>query len=179
MYIFLATNEKYYSRLMMNLFDEPVSHIATGFFIGTMDLVVECTKPFGRLSHLNHWKTQYDIIYSMELLLDPYTERTLYDKVCADAVLSPYDWGAYYYGLYRGVRKWLLNSKFPKHNIGQDPNKRLCTEILYALKDPFLDYNIDISHIDLAAVTPHMIGTELYRQSSSNPKVRWSGHGYS
>lgn len=51
----------------------------------------------------------------------------------------------------------------------------LCTEIFNPIKDILQKYGIDLFGIDLAAVTPHMLAKEIYRQTKDNSAITWIG----
>jgi hypothetical protein len=176
MHVYFSTNERYYSRLFRLLFREPASHVGVGFSPGAdVPLVVDCTQPYGKIYHLHHWKAYYKIIYFMRIDTSPEDELEAYRLVTDNAVLKPYDYDAYVYGFYLGIKWKIFGINPPKTNRFSSPNADLCTEIFNPIKPLLLNYDIDLTNIDLAALTPHMLADELYHQTRFNDKVVWHG----
>lgn len=175
MYLYFSTNDKYYSRFMRFLFKEPTSHIGIGFEVGECPIVVDCTKPFGKVYHLKHWESKYEIKISAKITMTAEDELEALRKTVDNAVLKPYDWGAYYYGFFIGILwKWFYVPP-PKTNKYGSDDADLCTEVLNPIKRILKKYEIDLVNHDLAAMTPHMVATEIYRQTFSNERVAWYG----
>lgn len=173
MRLYFSTNEKYYSKFMMFLFKEPVSHVGAGFTIQGCPVVVDCTKPCGKLYHLRSWQKKYDIIYYVNIELSPEDEQTAFTLVTDNAVLKPYDWDAYFYGFFRGILwKW-FGIDPPSVNKYSDKNADLCTEIVNPIKGMLKNYGIDLLDKDLAIMTPHMMAKEIREQTKDNERVVW------
>lgn len=175
MLIYLSTNENYYSKLARFLFKEPVSHIGLGFNISGVPMVIDCTKPYGKLYHLKHWESKYTIVYYAGILLEERDEIDAFQKASEYSVLKPYDWSAYFYGLFIGMLWRLHLTALPEKNFFNIREWDLCTEVLNPLKNILFSYGIDIRDIDLSARTPHMIATEIYKQTLGNERVKWYG----
>ena len=174
MKIYFSTNEKYYSKFMRWLFKEPSSHVGLGFSPdGTIPLVLDCTKPYGKIYHLDHWKKKYRITYSMDLALTKEDEEEAYILTTNNAVLKPYDWDAYFYGFLRGIAARWYGIPLPFTNRYSSDDADLCTEVLNPIKQLLLKYQIELITKDLAAMTPHMLAKELHDQTLTNEKVTW------
>lgn len=156
------------------IFEEPVSHMGVGFEIdGVLPIVVDCTKPYGKVRHLNHWINHYDIVYCADISMTPEDEIIALKLACDNAVLKPYDWPAYYYGFLCGILKKLFKTPLPKVNMYSSKDKDLCSEVLSPIKPLLTTYGINLAYKDLSCMTPHMIGVELYNQTKNNKKVTW------
>lgn len=151
-----------------------MSHVGLGFSPdGAVPLVVDCTKPYGKIYHLEHWKSKYSIPYSMVLQLSPADEFEAFRLVSENSVLKPYDWDAYFYAFYRGILwKW-FDVDPPTTNRCSSDKAELCTEVLNPIKPLLLKYNINLLNRDLSAVTPHMLAAEIHNQTRTNEKVTW------
>lgn len=178
MKIHFSKNDKFYSKLLMILCKEPVSHVGVEFFTGTLNLAVDCTKPFGKVYHMKHWLKKYDIVCSMKLKMDDDDELIAYAESASKSVLVGYDWGAYYFGFIAIIKRFLFGTPLPKENKWQSNDTRICTEILDPLKKILLKYDIDITDIDFTAVTPYEAACELRLRSAGKPGVTWYGLSY-
>ena len=164
MQIRFATNDSYYSRFFRFIFKEPVSHVGLGFFMGTRDLMVDCTKPYGGVYSNCCWSKKHTTLYFLDIKMSEEDEFKAYHLAVESAVLTEYDWGAYYYGFLMGIRKFLFRTPLPPHNKWQAKEKFLCTEILQPLKKILEKNGLDIRYLDLSAFTPHMLGKNMYRK---------------
>lgn len=177
MRIYFATNDHYYSKALMYIFDEPVSHIAIGFFTDTLGLIVDCTKPYGRLRHWKQWSSLYDVVYYADINMSKEDELAAYDLAVDDALMVPYDWGAYCYGFFVGIRRKLFGTPLPSCNPWQTDELRHCSEIMTSQTGILEKYDLKMGNLDFSALTPHMIGRTLYDRSSENPHVSWPKGG--
>jgi hypothetical protein len=173
MHIFFSTNENYYSKFARFLFGETTSHVGIGFTVLGCPLVIDCTKPYGKIYHLSHWRKKYDIKYLSIVYMDPQDDELAFRLASSYAVMKPYDWNAYFYGLYCGLKLRFLGSKLPDINKYDDPETDLCTEIFNPLKTLLLKYGINLTNIDLSARTPDMLANDIYKQTKNNEKVVW------
>ena len=174
MIIYFTTNEKFYSKLLRWIFDEPTSHVGASFKPeGQIELVADCTKPHGKLMHLNNWLFKHRLLCSIEINMKKEHELQAYELVVNNCVMKPYDFPAYIYGFYWGLRIKFFGHKPPKKNAESSKEMDLCTEILNPIKGLLLEYAIDIYDMDLAAMTPTMLAMELYKQTIYNSRVDW------
>lgn len=170
-----STNEKYYSKFMKFLFKEPTSHVGAGFVVQGCPLIVDCTKPCGKLYHQKHWDKKYKTVYFVDIQLSEDDEKLAFYLVTDNAVLKPYDWDAYFYGFLLGILwKW-GGIKPPTYNRFSSKDADLCTEIVNPIKPLLCQYGINLEGKDMAAMTPHMMAAEIYEQTKSNERVRWYG----
>lgn len=174
MVIYFTTNENFYSRLLRWIFSEPVSHVGACLYpTGKTAVVIDCTKPHGRIYAYNCWTKKNFPIFGVDIPMKEEDEIYCFDKMALRSVLRPYDLGAYIYGFYWGLRIKFFGSKPPRTNDKSHHEKDLCTEIFHPIKDILLKYGIDLFGIDLAAMTPYMLAQEIYRQTKDNASIRW------
>ena len=163
MYIYFTTNDKFYSKLLMWLTDEPTSHVAVGFYFGGKINVIEATKPRARLLSYKSFKKSHTIVNALKLDLGFDDELDVYSKTIKTMLGKPYDWPAYFYGFWRSILRKFFNIPYPKINRFNDSKKQLCTEILDPLKMFFASRGIDII-MDLSAKSPHGLYLHLKKQ---------------
>jgi hypothetical protein len=176
MVIYFTTNDNYYSKLLKWVFKEPTSHVGVCLYpTGVTPVVVDCTKPYGKIYAFRAWTKKHDPVYAVQIPMALEHERYCFDTVALRSVLRPYDFSAYFYGFYWGLRWRLFGSTLPKRNKKSDHERDLCTEIFNPIKDILQKYGIDLFGVDLAAVTPHMLAKEIYRQTKDNSSITWIG----
>jgi len=159
--VYFSTNDHYYSKAHRYIAKEPFTHIGLGFFTDKLKLVVDCTKPHGKLYHLDHWLTKYYLTNQLRIELDPEVEQKFYELVIKGSVNVPYDWGAYAYAWLAGIRNFLFNTPYPNINPWGGSGK-WCTEVLTPIVQPlFEETGVDFMGLDLAAKTPCMIYKKL------------------
>lgn len=173
--IYFSTNEKLYSKLFRVLAKEPVSHIGLGFFPKSLNLAVDCTKPYGKVYHLKHWKSKYKLNFHMSLDMSLDDELVAYSCAADHAILVRYDWGAYYYGFLMLIRRYIFGIPLPAKNSWQTNEDRICTEIMTPLVEVLKKYGLDASDLDFAALTPFETAKELKKRSEGIEEVRWYG----
>ena len=161
MRFYFTTNDKWYSKAHRFMANEPFTHIGLGFFIGTLNLIVDCTKPNGKVYHLDHWLKKYRAVKILSLSLENTMEQLLYLDVTNACVNTPYDWGAYYYAWLMGIRKLLFNKPYPDVNPWAGSGM-WCSEIISPIKENLKDYGVDLTDVaDFAALTPYMLYKKL------------------
>jgi hypothetical protein len=176
MIIYFTTNEKFYSKLLRWLFKEPVSHVGICLYpTGAIPIVVDCTKPYGKLYGFNPWKKKHEPIYAVQIPLAPSDELDCFEKVAMRSVGRLYDFEAYFYGFYWAILWRFFGFTLPKQNKLSNHDKDLCTEIFNPIKVTLQNYGIDLFGIDLASVTPHMLAKEIYKQTKDNGLFNWIG----
>lgn len=176
MYIYFTTNDKFYSKLLKWVFNEYISHIGLAFAPTLKThLVIECTKPYGKVFALQHWLLRNEVIVAVQIPLTKEEEAQWFDEVAYRAVLRPYDFGAYFYGFYWGLRHKFFGDAYPETNAKSDPNHDICTEVLQPLKVLLLKYGIDIAKDDLTAMTPQMVASKMYYQTKGKSDIIWMG----
>lgn len=178
MKIHFSKNSKFYSKLLMFLCKEPVSHVGLEFFSGTLNLAMDCTKPYGKVYHIKQWRKNYDIVCTMHLRMGDDDELITYTEAAKKSVLVGYDWGAYYYGFIAVIKRFIFGTPLPKTNKWQSDDVRICTEILDPLKKILLRYDIDIMDLDFTALTPYEAACELRIRSVGKLGVTWYGLTY-
>jgi hypothetical protein len=155
--ILFTTNEKFWSRVFCAIAREPVSHLAFRFDLDGTRVVIDCTKPRGRILPFEKFDSYNEIKYIVRIDCDHALEGILYRR-CLDIVGTKYDTGAWVYGVWRGLLKHLFNIKLPKINLLSDPLKLACTEIFYPIDDLLKDeFQISFDDMDLAMQSPYMI----------------------
>lgn len=164
MKIYFVKDDKWYSKIIMGVMEEPVTHIGIGLFCDKFDLVIDCTKPYGKLYHFDHWtsRDKYQLVTTLELKLSEKKEIEIYYKLIDNCLLVPYDWGAYAYGLFYVIKKMLWNAEYPKKNPWAGEGK-WCSEIIEPLKPYLKENDIDLDSYDLEIATPWMIYKELIK----------------
>jgi len=176
MVIYFTTNEKFYAKLLRWIFLEPVSHVGMCLYpTGVTPIVIDCTKPFGKIYAYNAWTKKHSPIFAAQIPMSLEDEIKCFDTVALRSVLRPYDFSAYFHGFYHGIKWRLFGTKLPKRNTKSDHEKDLCTEIFNPIKQLLQKYGIDRYGVDLAAMTPHMLAREIYRQTVGNENVTWIG----
>jgi len=157
MKFYFATNDKWYSKAHRYIAKEKSTHIGVGIFTESLNLVVDCTKPYGKLYHYKHWAKIYEVVDEIELPTHFGDDTLIYDDLIKACILTTYDWNAYYYAWIMGLRKFLFKTPYPKSNPWASDSGMWCTEIIRPLL-PFLkSRGINIDYVDFAAQTPQMI----------------------
>lgn len=157
MKILYGTNEHFYSKLHRKLVNEPFTHVGLLFFSGSLNIVLDCTKPYSKVYHLEHWRTKYKILETQELSLPKVKETKYYKKAVNYCLLKPYDWGAYIWAWLWVIKRIFTKEDFPTMNPWRTDGL-WCTEVVFPLiEDLKEDFGIDLSNIDLAAKTPYML----------------------
>jgi len=165
MRFYFVKNDKWYSKALMKMLDEPVSHIGIGLFTDEhdgLDLVIDCTKPHGKLYHMKHWTSpeKYQIVNTLELKLSISDELLAYDRLIDQCVLTPYDWGAYYYAWIVLLGHFLFKTPIPKENKWSTDGM-WCSEIIDPIEGILGCNGVDVSHLDFETLSPHMVYQEL------------------
>ncbi len=161
-----CTNDKWYSKAASFIGQEPHTHIGVEFFHGSLDLVIDCTKPHSKLYHMKHWVTKYDISNTLELFLPQSRESSLYNRTLEFCLNEPYDWNSYYYLWFLGLRRFIFGTPFPDFNKFNG-NGLLCMEIMEPLTLGLFDEGIDLFKYDFSIVTP----TQIYKILKEQPKI--------
>jgi len=156
MRFYFVTNDKWYSKLHRLIAGEKSTHIGLIFFYCDLNIVVDCTKPYGKVYHLSTWLHKYRKISILELPLNSHIEKFFYKKIVSENVNVHYDFKAYYYAWIMAIRKFLFKIPYPKKNKWKTDGK-LCVEILEPIKKYLTDFDIDLMDIDLAAISPEML----------------------
>ena len=156
MRIYFSTNEKYYSKAARYIANEPFTHISLGFFTGSINLVVECTKPVGSVYHFDYWCQKNDVCEVLELNFDFSDEMYLYELCVQGCVNVPYDWGAYYFAWIAALKKYFFKIPYPRKNKWATDGK-WCTEVLDPIANELYNLGYDIVDIDLEVTTPYMM----------------------
>jgi len=163
MKIYFTKNEHWYSKLLMWFEGSTMSHVGLGFF-DDLGLVVDCTKPFSKVYHVDHWFSKYQIVQEIDVPLSPEVERLAYKRVVDTCLLKPYDWGAYAFAWVSIVRKVLFGTPYPDTNPWSSDDGFWCTEIFVPVVDILKDLDADLSGIDLASYSPQMVFDKLVTQ---------------
>jgi len=141
---------------MMKIEGSEVSHIGLGF-LDDKKIVLDATKPYSKIYHLDHWKTKYEIVHTINIPLPKDIEDIAY-KVAVDyCMLKPYDWGAYYYAWVCGLRRYFFKIKVPTVNKYALEHGLWCTEVIRPLKHILKNEGLDYTDINLSATTPQMV----------------------
>jgi len=157
MRILYAKNNKYYSKLMMKVEGSPVSHVGILFFNDSLDIVIDCTKPYGKRYPLEAWVKKYEIVLIQEIPMVPRFERDCMEKVRKACVGTPYDWGAYWYAWCWGLRHLITKEPYPDRNKWATEGGMWCSEIFNPIKPELKSLGIDITDVHLDAKTPWMV----------------------
>lgn len=174
MKIYFSTNEKYYSKIVRWLFDEPVSHIGLGFNINGVEMVIDCAKSHGKLYHLKDWENKYSIFYHAEIETSDQVEADLFKKAVRHNIMKPFDKKAYYWFLLAGLKSKIFNTPLPEKNPVQAAYGNICTEIIKPIrKDLWELYDIDLSKYDFSCKTPFMVGEIIRDESMECPFLKW------
>lgn len=156
--IYFTTNDEWYSKLHRKIEGVPATHIGIGFFIGSMNMIVDCTKPHGKVYHRDHWLSRYTLVKTLRFDMPVIEEKKCFVETSEYSVMAPYDWGAYAYAWIMGVRKYLFKTPYKETNPWSSEKGKWCTEILNPILPYFRERGITVlDGLDLAAHTPWMV----------------------
>jgi hypothetical protein len=173
MKIVWVTNDVWYSKMLLYLFDETTSHVGTIWDINSVDLVIDQNKPTGTMWSLKYWLKKYRIVHQVELELSQEKELELFKYLEARTILLKYDMGGYYYGMIWGLlHKW-FKIPYPKVNKWAKPDEDMCQEIIIPLlkHQIFKDAGMNSTILDFSTMTPDM--TMKYLKGITGNNWKW------
>jgi len=129
MHIYFVTNDKWWSKLHRWGLNEKSTHLGLCFFKDELDIIVDCTKPHGKVYHADYWFTKYRMVYHLEVECPRSIEHHLLRDAIEMSSMTPYDWGAYFYYIMMVFRLKLCGKPLPERNMWGG-HGRWCTEII-------------------------------------------------
>ena len=167
MEVVFTTNEKFWSKVFRYMVGEPASHIGLKFSIGGFDLSIDCSTSGGRLMPFEKFAAINHEVSKVIFTCDEALEKRLFEKAL-EVVGKPYDMGAYRYGLWRAILKKFFRVPYPKINLGSNPRKFACTEIIFPIQEIIeSEFGISFFLLDLSAISPWMIYQKLSSEAAN------------
>jgi len=167
MEIVFTTNEKFWSRVFRYMVGEPASHMCLRFNIEGFDFSVDCSTSGGRLMPWDNFSDSNRSISKVVFDYDDELEKILFEKALY-VVGKSCDMGAYRYGLWRAILKKFFHVPYPKINLGSDPKKFACTEIIVPIQEVIeSEFGISFSNLDLSAMSPWMIYQKISSEAAN------------
>jgi len=153
MRILFTKNDKFWSKVLMWTFEEPVSHLALEF--DNLNLVIESSSHGVKIKRSSYFidKNIPQMILNIPCSYDE--EVNVFNCVMNYLEGEKYDFNAYFWLGLLGFRRKFFGIPLPDRNIMQSVDGYLCTEILFPITSFLYNNGYDLYDIDLSIMTPH------------------------
>lgn len=165
--IVFTTNQKFWSKALRWLLNEPTSHVALRFYVLGVHLTIDCSKEGGQLMTWYNFQKKNEIIEMISLETKHQLEAYLFRRSLS-LVGVTYDLDAYKYGFYRAILKKFFEIPFPKINKWAKPENYACTEIFLPIIQSLQEkFGISFDNMDLAMHSPQMLYRHIKKELSN------------
>lgn len=138
------------SKVIRWISKEPVSHFVVCF---DNKWVIHSNLLGVHLNWLSTFTKHCEIVYTIECDLSLENEEKVYRSLLDNFDERGYDFGAFFYFLFRGLLYKFLKIPMPAQNKWGNKDKFLCTEISQVLPKDVI--TIDVSNVDI--ITPYKL----------------------
>ena len=159
MRILFTKNDKFWSKVLMWVFEEPVSHMALEFV--HTDLIIDSSSDGVKIQRKKFFLDKNIPKMVINIPCSQEEENQIFNYVLDHLEGKKYDFNAYLWLGLLGFRKKIFGIPLPNCNIADSVNSYLCTEIIAPILHFISHKGYHLFHIDLAIMTPYSLHKEM------------------
>ena len=152
MKIVWVRSNKLFSKLIMWVLEEPVSHMAIVF---DNKIVFHADLMGVRLAWYPTFLKTHQVVEEIDFDLSLQDEEEVYQSIITANDGKPYDYGAFAYFTYRGLLRKCFGTPLPEKNPWGSEDRYLCDEMVEVLPDWIIPQSV--KEVDIGMKSPWQV----------------------